>query len=769
MKQLTMQQKLHQERLRRQFIMTANALGNSAGVRIVFGGSPCTNGSRIVLNTPPDDWSEKEQTTFLGNLAHECGHLRFTTFSFSNEAKSPFEHTVENALEDCRIEREMNRIYRGAEHLFRESQKEAVLSMIDLSNELVKEPLPVKLATLGHLVPTYLIALTEGAILQRPDCRAAANAIEPILEETLGSEVAKRIGEIALEVKDATCTRDVRNLRKRIIEELRNAIPENPSSNSKPKKEQASEGQQSQKQEQSEHSQSGQSNDQHESESSSKSSKQGSGKKQKGKSGKSNESKSSGKSKPDADGYKDEEKQDGGEGSETSSQNSQSKPDESGNADESNDSSSDRGSDDSEDQTEEGSGNKDGVEDTDKSEGNDADDEENTDESGESSGQDDGNEGQDDENGEKGDQANESDSEQSDGNEGESGSEGNGSDGQDGSNGSESSASGSEEESDSQSGSIGQGGLGYSSGEILRNLSSLSEGECSSPLEVNLEKRMPSPQEPGREEPQVDLTDTDRGRLVNFPRGKERLDKARTSASALMQSLAGVIRGHARVGHYLSTSGRKIDSGRIARIACGNTRVFKHREEAKTEAAAVHILLDLSGSMEKGETDAITACLGMLQALEKFPEVSSGFSVFPAIGSDSYRDMAEAEEKQTRCITVKGHNEQLSNRDVIGRIGGLRSLGRTPLATALKHGRIRLLTCPNPKKVLFVITDGVVSESDWEPADQMRLEGHKVFGIFIDQPKGAIERAKPHLTDGVAIESTSELKRALFEFARRSL
>ena len=760
MKTETMSSRLHQERLRRQFIMTANALGNSAGVRIAFGDSPSTNGSRIVLSTPPADWGEKEQNEFLGDLAHECGHIRFTTFARIGEAGSPFEHSIDNALEDTRIEREMGKLYRGAERLFRESQKDAVQSQIDAAAQIASQPLPVKIAALPHLIPTYLITLTEGKILMRPDCRVATDAIQPILEETLGSTVVESVAKIALEVEKATSTRGVMELRKRIIEELRKAIPQSSSSNSKSKQEQRSEGQQSEsKQDQSEHSQSGESRSHNESESSSSSSQKDSGKKQKGKSGKSNKSQSSDKDENDAG--KGEEKQDGQDG--------QNEPEDSDSGNESNDSSSGQKSEGKEDQDKgEGSGkDSEGGEESTKNEGSDKDANENGEESTENGADEDsekgdssadGNEGQS-ESGDKGNQADESGSEQSDGNEGgsESGNGGNGN-GQAGSNGPESSES---DSSASQSGS-GAGGSGYSPGDILNDLSTKTEDECRSALDVDLQKRMPNPTLTCQE-PDIDLTDTKPETRMDHGLGKQRLDTARTSASALMQALSGVIRGHARVGSYLSTSGRHIDAGRIARIACGNTRVFKHREEAKKEAAAVHILLDMSGSMGGAkEISAMNACLGMLQALEKFPEVSSGFSVFPARAT-SYFGSYET------CVTIKGHNERLTNRDVVARIGGLSSNGGTPLRTALAHGRIRLMTCPNPKKVLFVITDGIVSASDWEPADQMKLEGYKVFAIFIGQPEAAVTQAKPHITDGLAITSILDLKRALFEFAKRSL
>ena len=727
----TLQAARHREALRRQFIITANALGQSAGVRILFGGTPSTNGSSITLPVPPDDWTEKEQTNFLGSLAHECGHMRFTTFTIGHSA-TPFEHAIDNALEDCRIEREMGKIYRGVERIFRDSSTDDIAKIHEQVEQISQMTLAEKLAALPALIVTYLIALTEGTILLRPDHRAVAQEALPILEETLGTDVARKIGEIALEVEHATCTRDVAELRKRIIKEIQKAIPQSQSSNSNSQKQRKSKSSQSQSQDQQQQSEpAGQSDgqsDQQQSESgeSSSSSKSSKNKEQdKGKSGKSKKSKSSDKDESD--------EQDDGE---QAGQNA----DQDGEGDESK-----QGQNESEESDADGKQSK-GASRSEDSE----DEDDQTEDSGKGAGN--GEDGD-----EESDEGTENGSDEDSDSEGEDGTE-NGTDGD--ADGSEQGNSESNESEGSQGGGTGNG---FSPGDILNALQQKSEDQCRSELEVSLEKMMPKGQSE-KKTPLLDLTDSVRGNVKMPLVGQNRISEAKRDASALTQALSGVLRGKARVGTYLSTAGRHIDANRIARIACGNTRVFMHREEARKESAAVHILLDLSGSMAgQAALNAIKACVGMCAALEKFPEVTSGFSVFPG---EATRDSAV---EQFDCVTVKGHNEQLSSRAVIGRIGALSAGGWTPLGAAVMHGRLRLLTSPNPKKVLFIITDGCVSDSEWETADQMLLEGYKVFGLFIGLGQRVVDQAKAHLTDGLPIANTLELKRALFEFAKRSL
>ena len=204
-----------QERLKNSFALTAAALGNAAGVAIRFGQSPSTDGRTIFL-TEDEPQSEAERESLLGDLAHECGHIRFTDFSVISGTK-PFEHAIDNALEDVRIEMAMGRLYRGAERLLKVSQREAVE---DIGKSLAKGGMPP-----SALIPLFLLAHAEGELLERGDCRGLAAKARPLLEGVLGAERTACIADIALEVRDARSTADVIALRRRITDAL-GSLPE---------------------------------------------------------------------------------------------------------------------------------------------------------------------------------------------------------------------------------------------------------------------------------------------------------------------------------------------------------------------------------------------------------------------------------------------------------------------------------------------------------------------------------------------------------------
>lgn len=613
--------------LSRRFAVTAATLGDAAGVKITFGGSPSTDGRSITLPPIPEDWSEEKAWEFLGDLTHECGHIRFTDFA-AKRGKTPFERSLENALEDTRIERAMGRIFQGAERLFRESQAETTKDLVKKVDGCDKVPA-------SRLITLYVLAHTEGQLLCRPDCNELARACRKALMPLLGKPVLDQIGDIAMKVEHSTSTQDVMQIRKELMKVLAKVqTPEEQSQQSR---------------------QSGQSQ-------------------QSGSESNSNSQQGDGQSQ-------DQGQQDGGQ----------------------------------QGQSESGS------------------------ESNQSSG--------------KGEQ--------------------NGSGQQDGqsqqnaSAGGQQSASETGQDSQDTSSESQPGSSSSSGGSILDALNSATQEECEAEIVKDLQsqikkmiKKMPKTSLTYN----VDLTGRIRPPGSDTEAGRRIVREARERTAAAGAALSGIIRGKARVSSYLSTSGRGIDGSKIARLAVGNTKIFKRREESVAKAAAVHVLLDLSGSMRgKAQKVACAATLGLVGALEKFPQASCGFSVFPARAAFP---PVSGSHQTLGCVTVKGHDERLDSPSVMARVANLAARGNTPLEEALQHAELRLLAQPQNRKVLFVITDGDVSKAEWRRAEAMTQAGWSVFGIFIGvtPPQEVLE----WLTDGQRISDLEELRKALFEFAKRS-
>lgn len=98
--------------------IVAAALGRLCGVAIEFGGQvPATDGKTIYMPMP-ETMTEEDELKVLGILCHEAGHVRLTDFGNVGQKLTALERAIDNALEDCRIEMAMSRLYPGAESLF---------------------------------------------------------------------------------------------------------------------------------------------------------------------------------------------------------------------------------------------------------------------------------------------------------------------------------------------------------------------------------------------------------------------------------------------------------------------------------------------------------------------------------------------------------------------------------------------------------------------------------------------------------------------------
>jgi len=93
--------------------IVAAAYGEKFGVKVIVGGQQAmTDGQTIVV---PNVQSDRFGDALWGYLAHEAAHVRMTNFDDVRDAGtcSAFLGAMLNIFEDCRIEREMIKLYPG--------------------------------------------------------------------------------------------------------------------------------------------------------------------------------------------------------------------------------------------------------------------------------------------------------------------------------------------------------------------------------------------------------------------------------------------------------------------------------------------------------------------------------------------------------------------------------------------------------------------------------------------------------------------------------
>lgn len=254
-----------------------------------------------------------------------------------------------------------------------------------------------------------------------------------------------------------------------------------------------------------------------------------------------------------------------------------------------------------------------------------------------------------------------------------------------------------------------------------------------------------------------DLTGRVRPLSLDPDLGRERLARARLDSITLRRALTGLVASHAAVAERYQTYGRRLATDKLARLVTGNPRVFVKRVEHPAPNAAVHILLDMSGSMGLTGGDlAVRASLGLIAGLESIRGVSPALTVFPgqACGQSSYA-----------ACTVLPHGKRLSQIPT-AELGGIEAWGGTPLAQALQVAAYQLGARKEARKAVFLVTDGAVQgPTTRQIVNRMISSGIEVFGIQI----GCIDDMDELLKGAVHIENIDDLVKALFVFAKKLL
>ena len=255
----------------------------------------------------------------------------------------------------------------------------------------------------------------------------------------------------------------------------------------------------------------------------------------------------------------------------------------------------------------------------------------------------------------------------------------------------------------------------------------------------------------------VDLT----GRIRPLPAkedvGLERLARARKDSVALRLALRGLVQAKARCAKCITDRGRRFSTTHLCRLVVSDARVFEQRTERQAPNSAVHVLLDMSGSMGMAGGDlAVRASLGLVLGLESIRGVNPALSVFPG---------AACGHAQQAICTVLKHGERLT-QVTPGQIGAISSWGGTPLQQALQAAGFALAACREAKKALILITDGRVSVQATAPLiEDLKRVGICVFGIQI----GDINDLNGLPIDSAHISNVGELQQVLFGFAKKLL
>lgn len=240
--------------------------------------------------------------------------------------------------------------------------------------------------------------------------------------------------------------------------------------------------------------------------------------------------------------------------------------------------------------------------------------------------------------------------------------------------------------------------------------------------------------------------------------GDEAILTLSASESAQIRSrLRGMVQSSQDNRNHAKRHGLRVATHRLAASQAGESRLFIQRQPRIAPNAAVHLLVDISGSMGKpiGEGNrkyfhvANEAALALAMALEGIPGVVPAVSYFPGIHQEVSIALLPKQSVRHRaaCFDQKPR-------------------GCTPMAQAMWFAANSLLAQKQKRKLMIVLTDG--DPDDWaathDIVDRCRRSGFELLGIGIQTR--SVEKFFPQ---SIVINDVKDLKRELFEVTQQLL
>ena len=240
--------------------------------------------------------------------------------------------------------------------------------------------------------------------------------------------------------------------------------------------------------------------------------------------------------------------------------------------------------------------------------------------------------------------------------------------------------------------------------------------------------------------------------------GDEAILTLSASESAQIRArLRGMVQSSQDNRNHAKRHGLRVATHRLAASQAGESRLFIQRQPRIAPNAAVHLLVDISGSMGKpiGEGNrkyfhvANEAALALAVALEGIPGVVPAVSYFPGIHQEVSIALLPKQSVRHRaaCFDQKPR-------------------GCTPMAQAMWFAANSLLAQKQKRKLMIVLTDG--DPDDWaathDIVDRCRRSGFELLGIGIQTR--SVEKFFPQ---SIVINDVKDLKRELFEVTQQLL
>jgi len=236
----------------------------------------------------------------------------------------------------------------------------------------------------------------------------------------------------------------------------------------------------------------------------------------------------------------------------------------------------------------------------------------------------------------------------------------------------------------------------------------------------------------------------------NESAGASMLQQVGSTTSKLRAQLMGLVQSSKQNRDRSGYTGRRLNSSQLHRVLKGDTKIFRKRDHRIQPNTAVHILTDLSGSMDGyEEVVARESSMAIAMALESIPGVNPAVTYFGGYSDDPVRAVVRHGQSVYQQAKKFPHG----------------TWGCTPLAEAIWYAAFELSKTLEERHLLMVVTDG-------QPDDSLATEkvlklcenaGIETIGIGIGH------EVEDYFDRSVVIHSVDELRQTLFRLMRDKL
>ncbi|TVR02150.1 MAG: VWA domain-containing protein [Desulfovibrionales bacterium] len=196
---------------------------------------------------------------------------------------------------------------------------------------------------------------------------------------------------------------------------------------------------------------------------------------------------------------------------------------------------------------------------------------------------------------------------------------------------------------------------------------------------------------------------TKQSTLPDFGYRKHQVSPSTSVVAKLSGKLRGLLQAQALDHAKPSAAGSRIARSRLHRIRTGESKLFLRNDQVRQVNTAIHLLVDNSGSMRSGDRFPITrdVCMALVKALSPIRGVNLGLTVFPAFYRSTTCDPATG-VPATQVDPVLLHGQ----RPASALPWPPAARGGTPLAESLRYVLTEMVSLPEPRKIVIILTDG---------------------------------------------------------------